>query len=278
MTSFPACRTAHRLGAILLLGGATFVGLPAAVSRAQDTGSAPPAAAAAPSPDSAAPPAAPTSVPENHTGQPAFDPLAERIRYLHERLRITPAQEPHWANLAQVMRDNAAALPPLLKARFQAAQHGNALDLLHADENLDAAQLDGLRKFTAAFQDLYGSLSDEQRKIADILFRRSQVSEGAPAPLPSVTYPSDQAAPADPDYSAEAVPPSYPPDYDLPDYGALFLGPSVGFRQPLFLHGRPEFGDRGGHHPGAVPFHPLPHPGFAPAHAAAIPMMPFRGR
>ena len=65
--------------------------------------------------------------------RPALDPLAERMKYLHDRLRITPAQEPLWANLAQVMRDNATAMAQLLKERFQTLKSGNAIDSITLD-------------------------------------------------------------------------------------------------------------------------------------------------
>jgi hypothetical protein len=213
-------------------------------------------------------------MPENGTRPPALDPMAQRINYLHGRLRITPAQEPLWADLTKVMRDNATALAPLLRERFQATQGGNAIEMLGAGEKLDAAQLDGLRKLIAAFQALYGSMSGEQKKIADYVFRGSQFSDEPAAPsgiLP--TYPS---APPPSDY---ATIPAYPPVYDFPDYSPLFVDPFIGivvgrrfffhghrdfqrldFQHPDFHHPdfrHPDFQHRDFHHPD---FHALPPP------------------
>src|ERR1700743_2585887 len=51
--------------------------------------------------------------------QTTADLVADRIKYLHDRLRITPAEEPLWGNVAQVIRDNARETAPLLRQRFR---------------------------------------------------------------------------------------------------------------------------------------------------------------
>jgi protein CpxP len=202
------CPFVRTLAVTTFLGGIGFIGLSPAVSWAQGAVSGP-SGAAAPAPDTGAP------TPEND-GRPASpDPMAQSINYLHGWLRITPAQEPLWANLTQVMHDNATALVPLLRERFQATQSGNAIEMLGAGEKLDAAQLDGLRKFIAAFQALYDSMSGEQKKIADHVFRRSQFSEEPAALSPILpTYPS---APPPSDYATNPAYPAYPPGYYFPD-------------------------------------------------------------
>jgi protein CpxP len=216
----PCVRT---LAVATLLGGIGFVGLSPTVSGAQGAVSGP-LGTAVPAPDTGTPLGAP--MPENGGRPPALDPMAQRINYLHGQLHITPAQEPLWARLTQVMRGNATALAPLLTEGFQATQGGNAIEMLGAGEKLDAAQLDGLRKFIAAFQPLYDSMSGEQKKIADYVFRRSQFSEEPAAPagiLP--TYPS---TPPPGDYATIPAYPAYPPVYYFPDYSPLFVVPFIG--------------------------------------------------
>jgi protein CpxP len=242
------------LAAATFLGSIGFVGLSPVVSWAQGAVSGR-SGTAAPAPDTGAP------MPENGVRPPALDPLAQRINYLHGQLRITPAQEPLWAGLTQVMRDNATALAPLLREGFQATQGGNAIEMLGAGEKLDAAQLDGLRKFIAAFQPLYDSMSGEQKKIADYVFRRSQFSEEPAAPagiLP--TYPS---APPPGDYATIPAYPAYPPVYYFPDYSPLFIVPFIGIvaRPRFFFRGRDDFRHLDFHHPDFrhLDFH---HPGF----------------
>ena len=127
----------------------------------------------------AALPATPALTQETSTGPstgdqtpPAFDPTA-RIKYLHDRLRISAEQEPLWDSVAQVIRDNAREIAPLLKERFRATTSGNAPDILHAYEALGEAQLENFKKFTAAFEPLYASLPDNQKRIADAVLRES---------------------------------------------------------------------------------------------------------
>jgi hypothetical protein len=146
--------------------------------------------------------------------------------------------------------------------------------MLGAGEKLDAAQLDGLRKFIAAFQPLYDSMSGEQKKIADYVFRRSQFSEDPAAPsriLP--TYPS-----APPPWDSATIPayPTYPPVYYFPDYSPLFVVPFTGIvvGSRFFFHGHPDFHHFDFHHPDF--HHPdFHHPDFhalpPPTHAGGGP-------
>src|ERR1700676_4234583 len=102
-------RFVRAVAAATFLGSIGLVGLAPMVSWAQ--GAVPePSSTAAPAPDTGKPPAPPPggSTPENGARPLAPDPMAQRINnYLHERLRITPAQEPLWASLTQAMQDNA---------------------------------------------------------------------------------------------------------------------------------------------------------------------------
>jgi hypothetical protein len=102
---------------------------------------------------------------------PAFDQTAVRIKYLHDRLRITAEQEPLWDAVAQAIRDNAEGLTPVLKDRLGAATDGSAPELLRSYETLGDTQLDSLKRIIAAFDPLYAGLSDSQKKIADALLR-----------------------------------------------------------------------------------------------------------
>jgi hypothetical protein len=145
-----------------------------------------PATQAAPEPPPAAtaPPAAAPSRPT--AAVPDF--VTARIKYLHDRLRITPEQETLWEPVAQAMRDDAREIFPLLRERFRATA-GGAPDLLRAYEKLDALQLDSIRKFTAAFDPLYAALPENQKKIADVMLREGAqntsagIIPGIPAPF-----------------------------------------------------------------------------------------------
>ena len=49
------------------------------------------------------------------------DRVEARIKELHTKLKITPAQEELWNNVTQVMRDNAKTMEALIKARIEKA-------------------------------------------------------------------------------------------------------------------------------------------------------------
>lgn len=104
--------------------------------------------------------------------EPAGNASVEaRIKELHKRLRITNVQSVQWEALAQVMRDNAQAMVDLQKQRAENAKSMNAVDVVKSYAEVIQAHEDGMKKFIPAFEALYNSLSDAQKKIADSMFR-----------------------------------------------------------------------------------------------------------
>jgi hypothetical protein len=98
-------------------------------------------------------------------------PVEARIKELHRRLHITEAQKPQWDNLTQVMRDNAQAMVNLEKQRASDVKSMTAVDVVKSYAQVIDAHEDGMKKFIPAFEALYNSMSDEQKKIADSMFR-----------------------------------------------------------------------------------------------------------
>ena len=98
-------------------------------------------------------------------------PVEARIKDLHKRLKITDAQKPQWDALAQVMRDNAQAMEDLQKQRASDTQSMSAVDVVKSYGSVIEAHEAGMKKFIPAFEAMYNSLSDAQKKIADSLFR-----------------------------------------------------------------------------------------------------------
>ena len=105
-----------------------------------------------------------------------------RIKALHEQLHITDAQEAQWNDVARVMRDNAKSIEDLIKQRDQNIKTMNAMDDLRSYQALAEAHSEGLKKLVAAFGVLYDGMSDDQKKIADTVFRRSERRPPARAP------------------------------------------------------------------------------------------------
>jgi protein CpxP len=98
------------------------------------------------------------------------DRVEARIKDLHAKLSITPAQEELWGNVTQVMRDNAKTMETLIKARSAHMMAMSAVDDLKSYSEIAEAHADGLKKFVPAFEPLYVSMSDTQKKNADALF------------------------------------------------------------------------------------------------------------
>jgi periplasmic protein CpxP/Spy len=109
------------------------------------------------------------SKPESAKG--GESPVEARIKELHKKLRITPAQETQWNNLAQVMRANARTMQDLERKRAEDVKTISAVDVIKSYADVIEAHEAGMKKFIPAFEDLYSSLSAEQKKIADDLFR-----------------------------------------------------------------------------------------------------------
>ena len=99
---------------------------------------------------------------------PAPAPNIEaNIAQLYQRLQITPAQEPRFEALANVMRQNARMLPnappPVTLNPVQALRFA-----IHTGEQ----ELVGLKRMLPPLQALYASLSPTQQGIADQVFRQ----------------------------------------------------------------------------------------------------------
>jgi periplasmic protein CpxP/Spy len=88
------------------------------------------------------------------------------IAQLHQRLQITPAQEPQFNALANVMRQNARAMSSAPPAS------PNAVQALRLAIQYGQQEIDGMRRLLPALQALYASLSPAQQQTADAVFRQ----------------------------------------------------------------------------------------------------------
>ncbi len=107
---------------------------------------------------------------------PAPEPVVSesvevRVKELHKKLHITDAQKTQWDNLAQVMRDNAKAMVDLQKQRSADTKSMTAVEVVKSYASVIEAHEAGMKKFIPAFEALYDSMSDAQKKTADSLFR-----------------------------------------------------------------------------------------------------------
>jgi hypothetical protein len=122
------------------------------------------------SPASAATPSQ-SPAPAHVTTAAAHESIDSRINSLHSRFQITQAQEVLWQKVAQVMRDNSDTMNTLRATRMSQMNSMSAMDDLKSYGQAADAHADGIRKLTPVFQTLYDSMSGEQKKNADLIFR-----------------------------------------------------------------------------------------------------------
>ncbi len=112
-----------------------------------------------------------SSAPKTVTKISKVDRTEARIKDLHTRLKITPAQEDLWTKVTQVMRDDAKKIDDLNQARFKKAKAMTAVEDLKSYSEVAQAHADGLKNFIPVFESLYAGMSEDQKKDADTLFR-----------------------------------------------------------------------------------------------------------
>jgi hypothetical protein len=101
----------------------------------------------------------------------AVEQTEARIKQLQSALKITDEQEVLWNNLTQVMRENAKEMDALTKDRAENAKTMNAVENMKFHSQITEAHLGQMKKFIPPFEALYTSMSDEQKKTTDTLFR-----------------------------------------------------------------------------------------------------------
>lgn len=102
----------------------------------------------------------------------AVDHAEARIKELQGSLKITGAQEKLWNNLTQVMRDNAKEMDALTKDMRDTSKTMNAVEHMKFHSQITEAHLSQVKKFIPPFEELYASMSDEQKKSADTVFQK----------------------------------------------------------------------------------------------------------
>lgn len=104
-------------------------------------------------------------------GMGTIDRVEGRIAFLRAELKITDAQTSTWNTFADALRANAQKLGALRPAMMP--QPGSAAqtlpDRLDAQERWLAARVEGTRAIKAAFTPLFGTFSEDQKKMANEL-------------------------------------------------------------------------------------------------------------
>jgi hypothetical protein len=98
--------------------------------------------------------------------------VEKHIQGLHEKLKITPAEESQWSAVAKAMRDNVADMDRVIDKRESNVGNATAIDDLNAYGDIAQAHADGVKRLSAAFSPLYAAMSSDQKKEADMVFSR----------------------------------------------------------------------------------------------------------
>ncbi|HEX9465168.1 MAG TPA: Spy/CpxP family protein refolding chaperone [Alphaproteobacteria bacterium] len=158
-------RTSSRIAASALIFTTVVGGL--AVNSPAVHGQSPPSAG----PSSAAP--------ERQRPLPG-ELIDARLAFLRTALKITPAQEPRWSALADVIRRHAQDRDAEIQQRRAARQNQaqtqppTAIERLQRRQQNLARAASRLDEVVAAARPLYASFSDDQKKVADELLDRGR--------------------------------------------------------------------------------------------------------
>ena len=101
----------------------------------------------------------------------AVDHTEAQIKQLQKALNITEAQKELWNNLTQVMRENAKDMDALTRERAENTETMNSVERIKFHSQITKAHLDQMEKLIPPFEAFYASMSDEQKKITDTIFR-----------------------------------------------------------------------------------------------------------
>src|SRR5260370_13987544 len=92
-----------------------------------------------------------------------------RVAFLKAELKITPAQEGQWQQVATAMHQNATALDQVISNARQQSGSMDAVQRLVLREQVAKVRADNDARLLTAFKPLYASLSPEQQQMANTL-------------------------------------------------------------------------------------------------------------
>ena len=109
----------------------------------------------------------------NHAKKHA-DFVEKRVTELYTKLKITDQQSAQWEAYAKTMRDNADGTDKAFLERAQKLSSLNADDAMQSYAKLAQMHADNMQRLATSFSTLYATLSADQKKTADKLFRNER--------------------------------------------------------------------------------------------------------
>jgi periplasmic protein CpxP/Spy len=144
-----------------VLAAALFAGIAA-------FGVAPAFAQATPTPATSS--AMPAAAQHHHRMRMLPGQLVEgRIAFLRTELKITPAQEAQWGQVAAAMRQNANALDQQITTTRQHHTNMDAVQRLTLRGEFAKLRAENNARLLTAFRPLYASLTPQQQQVANAL-------------------------------------------------------------------------------------------------------------
>lgn len=101
----------------------------------------------------------------------AVEHAEARIKELQGTLDLTAGQQEPWQNLSRIMRENAQEMDAFSKERAETAKSMNAVERMKLHTQVTEAHLAQMKRLLLPFETFYDSLSAEQKKITDNVFR-----------------------------------------------------------------------------------------------------------
>lgn len=101
-----------------------------------------------------------------------LDRIDGRLAYMKTELKITPAQEQAWNDLATAIRDTSETHNKMMREMMKEMHDGSFFakplpERLQVQESHMAARLEQIKNVKGAVDKLYGQLDDTQKKAAD---------------------------------------------------------------------------------------------------------------
>jgi len=149
-----------------LIGGGAFAAPAAPPGAGDPLASRPAASAATPGSMAAMPAKGHAKADQDMTGR-----VEKRITALHAKLQITPSQEPQWDKFTQVMRDNARGMDQTFQNRVRTMPGMTAVENMRSYAQVAAEHAEQTQRLVPAFQALYDTMSDAQKRGSDQVFR-----------------------------------------------------------------------------------------------------------
>ncbi|HWX81533.1 MAG TPA: Spy/CpxP family protein refolding chaperone [Steroidobacteraceae bacterium] len=104
--------------------------------------------------------------------------VEHHIMDLHAQLKVTPAEEPQWKQVAETMRENARELDRAIDKRDATIASATAIDNLNSYSDIAQVHANGVKKLASAFSGLYAVMSEAQKKEADVVFSHRDQQTG----------------------------------------------------------------------------------------------------